>query len=241
MSTLVHELRSPISSIEMAISMLEIRLKQKGLLLNPDHYLPQYLNMLRQECDRSIRLADDLQTGWMKVLQADSLGGADAVVMEDDSLPPLERQAIADLSAELTFIAQPFWYITRQRGQIFKVAVPQSLPSITTNHSAVTHILTELLTQACRYTPAGETITLSASLQPDGLALRLVSTGVEIPSSQLPFLFKPYHLVPHHLRWQRDETGLGLPLVKQLTEQIGATIQVDSMAQQTTFTVLLPV
>jgi signal transduction histidine kinase len=225
----------------MAISMLEIRLKQKGLLHNPDHHLHQYLNMLRQECDRSIRLANDLQTGWVKVLQGDTDGAADWFAIQADQIPPLETHAIDDLSDQLTFIVEPFWLITRQRRQTLKLALPTKLPTLTTNRSALTHIVTELLTNACRYTPEGETITLSASPQPEGLSLCLVSTGVEIPSSQLPFLFQPSHLVPRHLRWYSDIPGLGMSLVKQLANQIGATIQADSFDRKILFTVCLPV
>jgi signal transduction histidine kinase len=236
--TLAHELRSPISNMEMAISMLEIRLKQKGLLQNSEYHLPEYLSMLRRECDRSIRLTNELQTGWVKTGQPEM---SRMVVVEDENLPPLEVQEIADLCGFLTFITEPFRLVTQQRQQVFNLAIAPDLPCITTNQSALTHILTELLTNACRYTPAGETMTFSASIQPEGVSLGVASTGVQIPSSQLPFIFDQERFVPSHLRWQAHTPGLGLALIRQLAEQIGATLEVDSADQQTVFTVLLPV
>ncbi|MGQ9870611.1 sensor histidine kinase, partial [Leptodesmis sp.] len=150
-------------------------------------------------------------------------------------------QTIGDLHLWLVSLIEPFWSIATERQQILKLALSPTLPCITTNSSALTHILVELLTNACKYTPVRETITLSATLQLQELSLCVTNTGVEIPANQIPFIFEPYYRVPQNIRRHTDGTGLGLAFVKQLVDHIGATILVNSGVGHTKFTLLLPV
>ncbi|MGC8713750.1 MAG: sensor histidine kinase [Leptodesmis sp.] len=186
--------------------------------------------MLRNEWNRSIRLMDEILN-----LPDGSVttGGCPSA--------SLGLQAIGDLYFWLVCLVEPFWSLATKRQQILKLALSPNLPRITTNSSALTQVLVELLTNACKYTPVGERITFSATLQSYQLSLCVTNTGVEIPANQLPFIFEPYYRIPRNIRWHTDGTGLGLAFVKQLVDHIGATILVDSSVGCTKFTLLLPV
>jgi signal transduction histidine kinase len=186
--------------------------------------------MLRSEWNRSIRSIDEILNLQDGVFAANGSPSAS-----------LESQTIVDLYLWLVCLIEPFWSLATERQQILKLALSPNLPCITTDSSALTHILVELLTNACKYTPAGEMITLSASLQSQELSLCVANTGVEIPANQLPFIFEPYYRVPRNVHWQGDAIGLGLAFVNQLVDHIGATILVDSCVGRTMFTLLLPV
>ncbi|NJL35782.1 MAG: sensor histidine kinase [Leptolyngbyaceae cyanobacterium SM1_4_3] len=71
-----------------------------------------------------------------------------------------------------------------------------------------------------------------------GIALT-VSNTAEISTDALPRIFEKFYRVPHADHWKQGGTGLGLALVKKLTEQLGGTLKVESKEGQTKFTVLL--
>ena len=96
--------------------------------------------------------------------------------------------------------------------------------------------MTELLQNACKYTPAGETITLTAQTNETALAICVSNSGVEIPAIECDRIFDKFYRIPNNDPWKHEGTGLGLTLVKKLAEYLGASIRVASSDKQTTFT-----
>lgn len=93
--------------------------------------------------------------------------------------------------------------------------------------------------------PPGEQITLSVWLQAEDLPtpclmLKVANSGVEIPAEAQVHVFEKFYRVQQIDRWSQGGTGLGLALVQQLTAHLGGTIQLTSQANQTCFTVQLP-
>ncbi|WP_277874829.1 ATP-binding protein [Leptolyngbya sp. FACHB-16] len=108
-------------------------------------------------------------------------------------------------------------------------------------------ILAELLCNACKFTPVGGEIIVeicSKTLSTEALntlLFRVKNSGVEIPLNEYSRIFNRFYRIPKGDRWKHDGTGLGLTLVKKLTEHLGGVIQVKSEAGQTCFTVEIPV
>jgi signal transduction histidine kinase len=119
--------------------------------------------------------------------------------------------------------------------------MPESLPSLVSDEEKLTSIVRELLTNACKYTPPGEVITVEAKQVEEWLQLLVSNTGTAIPSNALLHLFDKFYRIPGGDRWKQGGTGLGLTLVKQQVESLGGRIQVSSDAEQTVFTVELPI
>lgn len=195
--------------------------------------ITQYLGVLRSECDRCMQLTNELLDFQDRLFDKD--------IWRSQSKLHSEPQEITDLYLWLVSIIEPFWHITTTQQQILKLALPPNLPCLTTDASALSQILAELLTNACKYTPQGKTIRLSASFQDEVLSLYVANTGAEIPSNQLPLIFERYYRIPRNTPWQTEGTGLGLSLVRHLADHIGATVLADSCAERTLFTVLLPI
>lgn len=63
------------------------------------------------------------------------------------------------------------------------------------------------------------------------------NSGVEIPVTECDRIFDKFYRIPNSDPWKHGGTGLGLALVKKLTEQIGGTVYVESGNGQTTFVV----
>ena len=120
----------------------------------------------------------------------------------------------------------------------------------------------ELLTNACKYTPAGETISVSAQViqlgegdelstpvrpnvvpsrsRGDRVAIRVTNSGAEIAQEQLGRIFDKFYRIPNSDPHRYGGTGLGLALVKKLAMRIGGQVFADSSAGMTSFTVELP-
>lgn len=101
-------------------------------------------------------------------------------------------------------------------------------------------ILTNLITNAVKYSPHGGEVTVACSCQSQQIVLQVSDQGIGIPDADLDRLFTVFH------RGRNvgtiSGTGLGLALVKQCVDLHGGTIEVSTeISQGTTFTVRLPI
>lgn len=242
LNTVCHELRTPVANINMAIQMLSIALfenqdarKTDGNTIDGNFeslqaeksLLPanarRYLRILREECDREIHLLNDLLD--LQRLDAGS--------------EPLDLTEIR-LQTWLPHIVEPFEERTRKHHQTLQVDIPSDLPPLVCDAFNLERIITELLNNACKYTPKGEKIAALARSSSGRIQLSVSNSGVEIPASDLQRIFEKFYRLPSLDRRKEGGTGLGLSLVKRLTEYLGGTIQVESSSAQTCFTVEFP-
>lgn len=269
LSTISHELRTPISNIKMATQMLTIALSREGLLntepspLRDSPKLAHYLKILQDECNREINLITDLLD--LQRLEAGT---------QTLSMQPIQ------LSPYLIRITQSFQERIQEQGQQLQVNIPAHLPCLLSNAQSLERVLVELLTNACKYTPTGECITVSAQvavpseahsalpLDPGTspyptstgrsqqhpsptlpspldrvkhLQIMISNSGVEIPASQLHHIFDKFYRIPNSDPHKYGGTGLGLALVKKLVSCLGGTIWADSTEGQTCFRLELPI
>jgi PAS domain S-box-containing protein len=223
LSTVSHELRTPISNMKMSIRMLEIALNQQGLLGHLDAKAIRYLQILRDECEREINLINDLLD--LQRLEA--------------GVRPLEVEFML-LQTWLPRIVEPFRQRALAQQQNFHLDLAPDLPPLLSERSSLSRLLTELLHNACKYTPVGEQIVLAARAEDGQMQLRVSNSGVEIPASELPRIFDKFYRVSMTDPWQQGGTGLGLALVKKLTAHLGGKLQVESASLLTTFILDLP-
>lgn len=102
---------------------------------------------------------------------------------------------------------------------------------------ALEKILVNLLSNAFKYTPKGESIRLSVFEQNDKLAIQVADTGLGINKEKQSRLFKRFESFNEDK--SKPSTGIGLSIVKDLADKHRADIQVESeTGKGTTFTVL---
>ncbi|MBW4681225.1 MAG: GAF domain-containing protein [Microcoleus vaginatus WJT46-NPBG5] len=231
LSTVSHELRTPLSNMKMAIQMLAISLNQEtgffAELTKPEaerSKLARYFQIVRNECEREIHLINDLLE--LQQLDAGSQTWAPAIIQLQRLIPQ---------------IVEPFEDQTRNCQQVLQLEMSPDLPDLFGDPSILKRVLAELLTNACKYTPAGEQITVEVAAVGDRVQFSVTNSGAEIPPEELNNIFKKFYRIPKADRWQQGGTGLGLAVVHKLTERLGGTIQVKSEAGQTCFTVDLPI
>ncbi|GAB4384467.1 MAG: hypothetical protein Kow00121_47960 [Elainellaceae cyanobacterium] len=228
LSTVSHELRSPVANMKMAIRMLKITAFSEQNMaqiaaLAAGTPARQYLQILETECDREIKLINDL---------------LDLQRIEADEQPlvfaPIEMQTW------LPQIAEPFQRRAEERQQTFQIDLLGNLPPLVCHIESLERILTELLNNACKYTPPGGQITVTAKAQVDRMQLSIGNSSAEVSASELVHIFDKFYRIPSSDPWKQGGTGLGLALVQKLTEHIGGTIHVEYSASQLTFTIWLP-
>lgn len=114
-----------------------------------------------------------------------------------------------------------------RRSQIaVHVEMPPNLPELDADPDRLNQILTNLLSNALKFTPAGGKICLSAWREDDHVKVEVVDTGIGIPEDALPHLFNQFFRVDPTV--SVSGTGLGLPITKGLIEAHGGHIEVRS-------------
>ncbi|ALF53934.1 chemotaxis protein CheY [Nostoc piscinale CENA21] len=256
-----HEMRTPLSNMKMAITMLESILDRRRMIQSgkpPEiNAVAYYINILRYECERELNLVDDLLN--MRFVDAD--------------MYPLELTSIR-LQDWLPHVTESYQDLAQTQQQILTIEIPSDLPNITTDLAILTRILSELLMNACKHTPLGESITVGVQLttisnQPNppekppdvpisAVEIIVSNSGVEISSTEQAQIFEPFYRTSQNQNQDKlsifdytyqalqDEstfnsgTGLGLTLVKKLVEYLQGNITVTSSQGWTRFIVQLP-
>jgi signal transduction histidine kinase/ligand-binding sensor domain-containing protein/DNA-binding response OmpR family regulator len=103
-------------------------------------------------------------------------------------------------------------------------------------------IISNLLSNALKFTPPKGTVSLSLqSLFPNWIELSVQDTGIGIPTDKLPHIFERFYQIDDSQTRSNTGTGIGLSLVKELTDLLGGHVQVSSeVAKGTKITVNLP-
>lgn len=215
LSTVSHELRSPMANMKMAIYMLRIAKTEE----QEEHYF----RILQAECDREISLINDLLD--LQRLEA--------------AAKPFTPETI-DINDWLPRMVEPFEERASSRQQKIHVQILSDLPLLVSDQPSLERVIAELLNNACKYTPPGGEIRAIAHFSDPYIELSVSNSGVEIPEIELPRIFEKFYRIPRNDRWKQGGTGLGLALVKRLVEHLGGAIQVTSDAEYTRFTVSLP-
>ena len=218
LSTISHELRTPLSSMRMALQLLKhapCQQKQK-----------QYQLLLETECEREIRLVEDL------LMMQDLTAHAEISTSETIELNQYMEQLVVskedtassrDISLVLKGSAHPCW--VRADAIYLKRA------------------LVELLDNACKHTVAGGQIVaqiVEPTAKQEGVTVSIRNTG-SIPQSELNHLFETFHRVQQADRWKTSGIGLGLALVKQVIERLGGSISVSNAENWVQFDLCLPI
>ena len=223
LSTVSHELRTPMANIKMAAQMLEIVLRRDKLLDADAGSLPRYFQILHSECQREIKLINDL-------LDLSRL---------EMATEPLFLTALS-LQSWLPNIVKPFSERINSQQQHLEVVIPTALAPLSTDQSYLERIITELLSNACKYTPAHGQIAVVVAVERTKARFEISNTGIEIATSDRDRVFEKFYRIPNNDPWKHGGTGLGLALTKKLVETLGGSIWVTSEAGLTTFIVELP-
>jgi NtrC-family two-component system sensor histidine kinase KinB len=202
--TVSHQLRTPLTSVRMAIHLL---LEEKvGPLTEKQAEL---LVAARDDSDRLSAILSNL-------LDLSRIEAGRAAL---DLRPTSPSLMVQEATEAVRRTAQ-------DQGLTFDLDVPADLPEVWADTSRMGHVFGNLLSNALKYTPPGGRITISARAEDKLVAFSVADTGPGIPREYLARVFELFFRVPE----QGKETGagLGLAIVKEIIEAHGGTVGVES-------------
>ncbi len=211
---IAHELRTPLHIIQGNL---------EGILDGVYEATPEHINNTLDETQLLARLVNDLQT----------------LSLAETGQLPLHptRFLVADLIDDLTssFSSQA---VTFGIDLVTEVTDPNH--EITADYDRLNQALTNLISNALRYTIEGGRISIRTASNKSGTRFMIQDTGAGIPQEDLPFIFDRF--------WRGDKTrrdrihsGLGLAIAKQIVLAHGGMIDVESkLGKGTTFLIELP-
>ena len=128
-----------------------------------------------------------------------------------------------------------------KKGLELQVEVPDTLLTIQANDDDLERLLSNLLENAVKYTPAKGKVRLQLSLNDNSVRIMVSDTGIGIPPEAMPRIFEEFYRGKNAKEMGQEGTGLGLSLVKRIVERYHGQIGIESTPHQgSTFTVTLP-
>ena len=223
LKTISHELRTPLTNIEMGADTLKMIFKQPNWQQKHLQAIQESLKILEQGCQKEIKLVNNL----LELVHLDALS------------QPVKTEPV-NLNLLVSYVVKLFAQKTKQHQQKLQVNISKQLPLLETNHSIVERILTELLNNACKYTPEGENIVVNVELTDGKFKLVVTNSGIEMITSELERIFDKFYRIPQSDRWKYGGTGLGLALVQKQVEYLGGNITATHENNQLSLIVELP-
>jgi PAS domain S-box-containing protein len=219
-SMISHELRTPLTSMT---GFIELALDGAGGSLGEGS--ARLLRIARANGERLTRLVSDilevtrLETGHL-TLEHSEVGIRDIV-----------DEIVESIRVEF-----------ENRRQSLMVEIPGDLPVVWADRQRTAQILSNLMTNAYRYTPDGGRITISARHNGNWVEVTVADTGIGIPEEYHRRIFEKFARVELKGPRPPGSTGLGLAITKALVEVQGGWIKVQSaLGQGSAFTFALPV
>lgn len=199
-----HELRTPLTLI---MAPLEGLLDDKALA---DSQKPR-LEGMRKNAFRLLGMINDLL----------DLAKLEATALEFHPLPVDVQSTCARLATELETTAA-------NRGIELRFDGPSTGVWASLDPQFLERVLVNLLSNALKFTPVGGSITLALDDSDQGLTLRVSDTGPGIPEDSQARIFERFQQLDGGTTRNHGGTGLGLSLVRELTQLMGGTVELDS-------------
>ena len=205
-SLMSHELRTPLTSINGFAELLAI-----------DDSLPEesreFLQIISNESQRMSRMIDT----FLSVTQLER-GDKKEVVHVPVRLDELVRETINTM--------QP----VAKKKRIRLLEQPTgTIPPVAADKSLITQALMKLLDNAIRYSPERTTVTISTLLEADCVRVVVEDRGYGVPAESIDRIWEKFYRVARDGQEKDEEsTGLGLAFVKEVIEQHGGSVGVES-------------
>jgi two-component system phosphate regulon sensor histidine kinase PhoR len=214
-----HELRTPLASIQGYTETLI-----DGALNDPDHNM-RFLGIIRHNAERLARLTEDLLTL--------------SRIEQKRKKFEFEARVVNGLIQDAFEMVRPI----AEKNQIRLCEEPAPEDAVVwCDSEAVSQVLSNLLDNAIKYTPAGGEITVGAHAAGPMVEFFVRDTGFGIPEEDLPRLFERFYRVDKARSRELGGTGLGLSIVKHLVAAHNGAIRVESKVHEgSTFYFTLPV
>ena len=202
LAMLGHELRNPLAPIVTAVELMKAK---------PGDALEREREIIERQATHLVSLVDDLLD-------------VSRVVQGKIELKK-RRIALADVVTTAIEMASP---ILEKRRHDIRVEVPALGLDVEGDPARLGQVISNLLTNAARYTEPGGKIAIRAWRAGDEVVLRVEDNGIGILEEQMPRLFERFFQASRRTEGAQGGLGLGLALVKSFVELHGGSVRAES-------------
>lgn len=208
LATATHELKTPLTSIVGYVDRMLMRQDSVGWLNQKQQ---RYLEAVRKNAHRLKALVDDLL----------DVSRIEAGVLD---LRPIDL----DIRAEIEDVVQSMNHQLTDRNMEVALDLPPDLGKVRADRLRFSQIMSNLLSNACKYSPTGSTLRVAASEDFHRVQIDVADNGVGISNDDLSKLFTKFFRADNSPTREVSGYGLGLYIVRHLVEAHGGTIWADS-------------
>jgi len=212
---IAHELRTPLTSIKSYIEAFQ------------DNVLPanqENLSSIHEEIDRLVDLSSDL-----KDLNVAEIGALQLILEPVDIKHLLEK------------VIRSLYPLIQEKELTLNWNAPEESVTTSGDERLLTRLFYNLVHNAYRYSNAGGQVTVALTQTLDYVEIKIRNTGIGISEDDLPLIFERFYRADKSRTRETGGTGIGLALVRQITNLHQGTISVQSkVGYETEFIVQLP-
>jgi two-component sensor histidine kinase/uncharacterized protein YigA (DUF484 family) len=216
-----HQLRSPLNAIDTMLKTL-----RQGFLGPTQTEQAKLIARCEQRIENLSQVIADLL----------DLG----VKRTDLSKVTMHPVNIADVLKPLVHLYQSQ---ASTKNLDFSCHIEEGLPNIPAQQKLMDDLLSNLISNAIKYTPAGGKVSIHVTRESsDRVLCEVADTGIGIPAEDIPRLFTEFFRSTNAKESTEEGTGLGLVIVKEILDRLRGTIAVKSkLGEGTCFSCFLPV
>jgi len=208
-----HDLRQPLQTIALVHAILARTVK--GETVAP----------LLQRLVEAVRAMDQLLAALLDINR-----------LESGAIAP--RNQVFKLEQTLATLRSNFAMVAQEKG--LRLVVPACAESVRTDAQLLEVILRNLVSNAIKYSAKG-TVSVTITQHTDTLRLSVIDTGIGIATDQLERIFEDFYQIDNPARDKRRGVGLGLSIVRRISELLSLPLQVHSeIGRGSTFSIDLP-
>lgn len=202
-----HDLRTPLASLRAMLDALQDDLVEDKATEE------RYLRNAQGQVETLSLLVDDL----FDMAQLDTLG------------MPLVRQPV-DLGDLISDTIESFTAIAKQSQISLSGKVDPDIPPLSVDGGRIERVLSNLVSNALRYTPAGGNVCIEAlsTADPEAVAVMVSDNGQGIPKDDLPYIFDQFYRGEKSRSRSTGGSGLGLAIAQRIVEAHGGEIYASS-------------
>lgn len=213
---LAHDLRTPLTSV---LGYLDLVLKEGQLSAEQ---IKHYTTIAYTKSRRLEKLIDELFE----------------ITRMNYGLLTIDKKPL-NLSELLVQLNEELYPVFENNGLTARLDTPPRV-EIEGDGELLARVFENLLANAARYGKDGQYVDISCSLQAEEIVVQVINYGGSIPAEELPHLFEMFYTGDRARSHQQGGTGLGLFIAKNIVEQHGGRISVQSDIIRTLFEVRLP-
>lgn len=205
-SNVSHELRTPLTTVK---SYAETLLDNPG---DDKELEKRFLSVIIKEADRMTRIVKDLLT-------LSRLDEAQTETKEPDDI---------NLQNLLEGVAEKMYITAKKKNQTISYKSLFEVPVFKGDRDKVEQLVINIVSNAIKYTPEGGKVDIVSGMMINEAFIKVVDNGIGIPKENIPRLFERFYRVDKARSRDTGGTGLGLAIAKQIVDNLGGEITINS-------------